>query len=122
MHAEDLLAVVETARADAEARLSAVTAGDSLCAIGRRDAAGPPSVKEIEGEVAALSELRRRLRRAGGAADPAAVLDAVVADWRSRQRSHTERDFGPGWLAYDRGGIAALERLRARGGGGDGEA
>lgn len=112
MTAPSLLDLVDGARAEAEARLAAVAAGDSLCVIGRRDAGGPPSVKEVEGEVAALTELRRRLRRVGEPADPLAVLDAVLADWRNRERAHTERDFGPGWLAYDRGGIAALEGLR----------
>lgn len=112
MTAPPLLDLVDGARAEAEARLAAVAAGDSLCVIGRRDADGPPSVKEVEGEVAALTELRRRLRRAGEPEGPGAVLEAVLADWRNRERAHAGRDFGPGWLAYDRGGIAALERLR----------
>jgi hypothetical protein len=97
---------VERHLATAEAALLAVAGDRSLCDLSRAGAAG--GVKECEGAVAALLEVRRALRTAP---EPAAAVVTVLAAWRAE----LEAARGEAWVAYRRGGVVALEDLAADG-------
>jgi len=93
---QDLL---ERRIATAEERLAALADGQSLCELSR--AGAPGGVKDGEGRLAALTEVRRR-----GVAE----ADAVLASWeRDLATAGTK---GTQWQSYRAGGVDELRRLQ----------
>lgn len=95
--------------ARAEADLTAASQGASLCRLSRDG--GPTGVKFAEGAWAALREATREVGRDGSRA----VVD-VLGRWQedlARRRAAAGEAGGPEspWVAYDRGGVDALERV-----------
>ncbi|MEZ5143324.1 MAG: hypothetical protein R2726_12525 [Acidimicrobiales bacterium] len=95
--------------AAAEAALDAAAGDRSLCDLSR--AGAPGGVKELEGRLAALLEVRRATRR-----EPTRPLTAVVEEVRpewQHQLVVAEERQGPVWVAYRRGGVGELAALAA---------
>ena len=109
-HSDDWPGVLAAEIAQAEQALLASSGGAALCrlpGVTLRD-----EVKAQEGRLAALLELRRGLREA--AAD--VVLARVEQHWQAAlERENRRSEPSADWLAYRRGGVAALVELRQRG-------
>lgn len=96
-------------RAGAESALAAAAGDIALCRVDGQP--GADVIKHAEGRLAAMTEVRRRVRSAGTpSADAAAVVDEVLAAWRAGLAVALDR--GGLWPAYRRGGVAELEALR----------
>lgn len=96
-------------RAAAESALAAAAGGTALCRVDGRP--GADVVKHAEGRLAAITQVRRRLRAPGPRpADATAVVDDVLAGWRADLAVALDR--GGLWPSYRRGGVAELEALR----------
>jgi hypothetical protein len=65
-------------------------------------------MKATEGWVAALSELRRSLRRDPDG-DAGSHLDRQLRTWRSDLHQKQDHDAAGAWTAYLQGGVDALE-------------
>ena len=92
----------------AKAGLDGAAGGGAVCAFTK--AATPvPGIKYHEGRWAALNEVARRCRR--DPQDPATAALEISAVWSADLERLAQRDAGPDWLAYRRGGLDALADL-----------
>ena len=91
-------------RESVEQALILAAGGASLCSISR--SAGPvPGVKYLEGQLAALMELERAVRRGGDlVSTPTEMLDR----WSTRLDGARQREMGADWIAYYAGGVDEL--------------
>lgn len=98
------------ARARAEADLTAASGGAPLCRIDGLD--GAAAVKYAEGRMAALAEAQRAARTHGvtDTRPLLGIVSSVLQTWQDA--ADAMLDPGPSWVAYRKGGIAALEDLR----------
>ena len=104
-----LAAEVDRRLGAVEAELTAAAGGASLCSISRSGGGSVPTVKYLEGRMAALLELRRTVRRTSDdGADPVA---AARTEWTTALEDLRRRDAGPDWLAYRAGGVDELNEL-----------
>ncbi len=85
----------------AAAGLNAASGGGALCAISRSGRPAP-AVKYYEGRWAALTDLRRELRRGEEGSEQ------VSGRWLADLDRLTEQQAGENWLAYAQGGVDAL--------------
>ncbi|CAI9407045.1 hypothetical protein [Nocardioides sp. T2.26MG-1] len=92
-------------RADAEAQLTALAGGASLCSIARSGAAFPGG-KYQEGRASAAATLLRELRRG---LEEAEALDAARSRWLAVAPERLRA--APDWRAYGEGGDDALAEL-----------
>lgn len=92
--------LLEARLAGIDRRMLDATAGRSLCQVSRDGA--PPAVKELEGRLAALSEVRRR---------GLAARHDVLQEWEAHQQEASVR--GPAWRAYRAGGVDELHAVIA---------
>ncbi len=107
--AEDALAELEARLAEVLPKLTAASAGASLCMISR--STGPvDGAKYLEGRMALLAELRRAVRRSPEASF-GDVADPIARQWRSDLALQQERGATAGWVAYRAGGADELEEL-----------
>jgi hypothetical protein len=99
----DLVELAER-RERVEQALTSAAGGASLCSISR--SAGPvPGVKYLEGQMAALMELERAVRRGDDLlSTPADILD----HWRARLDGARQRGMSADWIAYYAGGVDEL--------------
>ncbi len=87
---------VAARREQIEQALVSAAGGASLCSISR--SAGPvPGVKYLEGQLAALRELERAVRRGD---DLASTVAEALARWRTRLEGARQREMGQDWVAY----------------------
>ncbi len=94
--------------ASIEHALASVSSGASLCTISR-SAGSVPGAKYLEGQMAAVLEVRRGV----GAGRPLGeVLDERASAWAVELSRVAERSMGPDWLAYRAGGVDELESMR----------
>ena len=102
--------LLRRARARAETDLTAASGGAPLCRVDPGGTSG--TAKYAEGRMAALAEAHRSAR-AHGLVDTASLLALVgslLQAWRDA--ADATSDPGPSWVAYRKGGIAALDDLR----------
>jgi hypothetical protein len=78
----------------------------SLCEISREGGSQSAAIKWAEGRWVALRDLRT-------VTDRASLLNAIERDI-ARMTSDREKDRGPSWDSYLRGGIESLTQLRGR--------
>jgi hypothetical protein len=98
------LADLAERRKRVERALTSAAGGASLCSISR--SAGPvPGVKYLEGQMAALMQLERAVRRGDDlVSTPTEILD----QWRARLDGARRRGMSPDWIAYYAGGVDEL--------------
>lgn len=109
----DLLQLVQTRRQDAVERLTAAAGDSSLCTL-PRSGEPRPTVKYLEGTVAALSDVHHELRSSSDAPVPgpaasASLVGAARERWLAR-RGHSAAS-SSGWHAYLDGAVDALDEL-----------
>lgn len=95
--------------------LQEASAGRALCRIDGSGGPTPFFVKRAEGDAAALSDVRRALRRAPGTgvgAEVAAAALDVLGRWRADLDRWRRAGSGP-WIAYCEGGCDSVEALIA---------
>ena len=106
----DALGMVREHEIAAMATLAAVAGHTSLCVLSR-SGTSYPAAKYHEGAVSALAEVRRALTQSPTPELPAARVIAIREAWTVR--SSGTLGAAPGWHAYYRGGIEALDQLLA---------
>ncbi len=102
----------EARQAEIEVELTRAAGGASLCAISR-STGSVPAAKYFEGRLAAITEVRRAVKRG---AEPQAAVVAAAASWHGALHRGRARDAGPDWMAYWAGGVDELDDLSASGG------
>jgi hypothetical protein len=87
-----------------EQALTSAAGGASLCSISR--SAGPvPGIKYLEGQMAALMELDRVVRRGD---DLASASAEILERWSARLDGARQRGMSADWIAYYAGGVDEL--------------
>jgi len=103
-HSPQLDRLLEAAAAD----LDEAAGGGAVCAF-TKAGTSVPGIKYHEGRWAALNGVARRCRR--DPQDPTTAALEISDDWSADLERLTQRDAGPDWLAYRRGGLDALADL-----------
>lgn len=91
-------------------------AGASACALAKNGVSFP-AAKMAEGRVAALGEVQRALKKAGGTGSDAAAIAAAIRDRWAAERDGGDAARSRDWAAYRTGGADELEDLVAALGG-----
>jgi hypothetical protein len=98
------LSELEERRERVEQELTSAAGGASLCSISR--SAGPvPGIKYLEGQMAALMELDRVVRRGD---DLASASAEILERWSARLDGARQRGMSADWIAYYAGGVDEL--------------
>jgi len=118
----DLAGLVRARRQDAVERLTAAAGNASLCTLSR-SGEPRPTVKYLEGAVAALSDVHRELRAASGGTTSSGAMSGPTATgalaliggarvrWLARRGQSAASS--PAWHAYLDGAVDALDDLAA---------